>query len=49
MTETLGLRIVSLTDDELTRLLTVEAEQYRDKALDIARAEAERRGLVIGG
>jgi len=48
MTETLGLRIVSLTDDELTRLLTVEAEQYREEALDIARAEAERRGLVIG-
>ena len=49
MTETLGLRIVSLTDAELIRLLTVEAEQYRDEALDIARAEAARRGLVIGG
>jgi len=48
MTETLGLRIVSLTDDELVRLLTVEADQYRDEALDLARAEAARRGLVIG-
>ncbi len=48
MTETLGLRIVSLTDDELIRLLTVEAEQYRDEALDLARAEATRRGLDIG-
>ena len=48
MTETLRLRIESLTDDELVRLLTVEADQYREEALDIARAEAARRGVVIG-
>ncbi len=48
MTETLRLRIASLTDDELVRLLTVEADQYRDEALDIARTEAARRGVVIG-
>jgi hypothetical protein len=40
MTETLRLRIESLTDDALVRLLTVEADQYREEALDIARAEA---------
>ena len=48
MTETLGLRIVSLTDAELVHLLTFEADQYRDEALDMARAEAARRGLLIG-
>ena len=48
MTDTLGLRIVSLTDDELVRLLTVDAEQYRDETLDLARTEASRRGLVVG-
>ncbi|HNX49575.1 MAG TPA: hypothetical protein PLS53_07900 [Thermoanaerobaculaceae bacterium] len=48
MSETPGLRIVSLTDEELIRLLTVEADQYRDEVLDMARAEAARRGLIIG-
>ena len=47
MTDTLGLRIAALTDEELVRLLTVEADQYRDEALAIARAEAARRDLVI--
>ncbi len=48
MTDTLRSRIASLTDSELVRLLTVDADQYRDEALDIARVEAEQRGLAIG-
>ena len=47
MTETLDFRIASLADDELVRLLTVDAAQYREEALDIARAEASRRGLEL--
>jgi uncharacterized protein len=47
MSHTLEPRIVSLSDDELVRLLTVDAEQYRQEALDIARAEALRRNLAL--
>ena len=48
MTDALSLRISSLTDGELVRLLTVDAAQYREEALDLARSEASRRGLVVG-
>lgn len=47
MTKTLELRIASLADDELVRLLTVDADQYREEALDVAGAEASRRGLDL--
>lgn len=47
MTDTLSVRIASLGDDEIVRILTVEAEQYRPEALDLARAEATRRGLPL--
>jgi len=35
----------TLTDDELVRLLTVDAAQYREEALDLA-GEAEKRGRI---
>jgi len=47
MTSTLEQRISALSDDELNRLLTVDADQYRPEALEFALAEAERRHLDI--
>ncbi|MHB8799390.1 MAG: zinc ribbon domain-containing protein [Thermoanaerobaculia bacterium] len=47
MTDTLSLRIASLGDEEIVRILTVDAEQYRPEALDVARAEATRRKLSL--
>ena len=47
MTDTLSARIASLGDDDIVRILTVDAEQYRPEALDLARAEATRRGLTL--
>ncbi len=49
MTDALSLRISSLTDGELVRLLTVDAAPYREEAFDLARSEASRRGIVVGG
>jgi len=39
-------RISQLTDDEVWRLVNVEATQYRDEALIIAKAEVIRRGAA---
>lgn len=38
-------RIAELTDDELRRVVTVEAGDYRKEALDVAWAELRRRGI----
>ena len=47
MNDTLTSRITSLSDDELVRLLTTDRPQYRDEAIEIARAEAAKRHLVL--
>jgi len=41
----LRARITSLSDPELARMLTLEAENYRDEALAIGKEEALRRNL----
>lgn len=38
-------RIAALTDDELLKVVTVETQDYRKEALDIAWAELRRRGI----
>ena len=43
MTDALSVRIASLGDDDIVRVLPVDAEQYRPEALELARAEATRR------
>lgn len=45
MTNTLEDRIASLSDEQLSRVLTIDAGQYREEALELARAEAGRRNL----
>lgn len=47
MNDTLGQRIGELPDDELLLLLTTDADKYRAEALELARAEAERRNLNV--
>lgn len=47
MNDTLVQRLQALTDVDLIRLLTLDADQYRQEALDIARAEAARRNLTV--
>ena len=47
-TEThLAERIALLNDNDLVVMLTVNAEQYRPEALELAKAEASRRGLAL--
>lgn len=43
--EALRERIHRLSNEELVRMLNSDYEQYREEALDYARAEAQRRGL----
>jgi hypothetical protein len=38
-------RIIGLSDEELTAMVTADRYQYRDEALAYAEAELERRGL----
>jgi hypothetical protein len=38
-------RIASQSDEELVHMVTADAEQYREDALDYARAELRRRGV----
>jgi hypothetical protein len=38
-------RMAALTDDELLRVVTIEAQDYRTEAIDIAWAELRRRGI----
>ena len=38
-------RIAAMTDDELLKVVTVEAGDYRKEALDVAWAELRRRGI----
>lgn len=45
MTDTLKDRIASLSDEQLSRILTIDSGQYREEALEFARAEAGRRNL----
>lgn len=47
MNDTLADRINALHDDELLRVVTVDADQYRPEALELALAEVERRKLRI--
>src|SRR5215813_5174728 len=44
-TQKLKERISSLTDDELVTMVTTEAGDYRQEALDFARAELRVRGI----
>ena len=37
--------MAALTDDELLRVVTIEAKEYRKEAIDIAWAELRRRGI----
>jgi hypothetical protein len=37
--------MAALTDDELLRVVTIEAQDYRKEAIDIAWAELRRRGI----
>lgn len=37
--------MAALTDDELRRVVTIEAQEYRKEAIDIAWAELRRRGI----
>jgi hypothetical protein len=41
----LEARMRALSDESLARVVFVESDSYRDEALAIAKAEAERRGL----
>lgn len=43
----LRARITALSDLELARMLTLDADNYRDEALEIGRAEARRRNLDV--
>jgi hypothetical protein len=47
MNDTLEQRIGELPDEELLLLLTTDADKYRSEALELARAEAERRNLKV--
>ncbi len=47
MNDTLSPRISTLSDDDLIRLLTVDADQYRQEAIALARIEANRRNLAV--
>ena len=38
-------KMAALTDDELLRVVTIEAQDYRNEAIDIAWAELRRRGI----
>ncbi len=46
-TEGLRNRISRLSNEELLQMVNLDYEQYREEALDYARAEMERRGLKI--
>ena len=43
--EELKDRITGLSDDELVHMVTISADDYREEALDCARAELRRRGV----
>jgi len=43
--DALGRRIRALGDEELAKMVFVEHDRYREEALEIARAEAQRRSL----
>jgi len=43
--EELQDRIAALSDDELIEMVTVGARDYREEALDYARAELRKRGV----
>lgn len=47
MNDTLEQRINALSDEELKRMLTIDADQYRPEALELGGAEARRRELEI--
>jgi len=47
MNDTLEQRIGELPDEELLLLLTTDADKYRSEAIELARAEAERRHLDV--
>jgi hypothetical protein len=38
-------QMAALTDDELRKVVTIEAQDYRKEAIDIALAELQRRGI----
>ena len=38
-------KMAALTDDELLRVVTIEAQDYRQEAIDLAWAELRRRGI----
>src|SRR5262249_29168592 len=43
--EALQRRIAGLTDEELLEMVTVEAGEYRQEAIDFAKAELTSRGI----
>lgn len=46
-TEVLRERICGLSDDQLLRIIYVDCDQYREEALDYARAELNKRKLSL--
>jgi hypothetical protein len=43
----LARRIAALSDEELSNMVFVEHERYREEAIEFARAEVERRNLSV--
>ena len=43
----LKLRITNLSDDQLLQMVTVDADEYRQEALDHANAELRARGIDV--
>src|SRR5262245_25433928 len=43
----LSQRIRTLSDEQIVRIISVDSAQYRQEAIDFAKAEAERRQLYI--